>query len=214
MSVYIDEFNKFTKIYGTTIMSPIKNIKDFTPLLSVVNTIPQVKPLTNLNWRIFDVFSQTLAYLIGDTCPVIERWFKENGGQYYWDHPLRYDTILDTHYVAKQVLAETLPRDFKIYLEPKVMVYNNKLVIKFSLDKEQRKQMKSVIHSLNDVYELKRGINRYIILGYLKSAPSEIPESKIELMNSLVPKYIYINDPDVYHYSNVDTFKLYSSSLY
>lgn len=214
MSAFIDDNGNFIKFYGTSILADIKNIKDLDPMLSVVKSLPGIVPVSRIYYKVFDVFSQTLATLIGEKCPRVDEWYKANSGQYYPYRHMPYDVILDSHYEAKTILRETVPKDFYIYKNIEIKVYNGKLILAFDIDIVQKRQLKVIVSSLNDVYGIKRGITRYIVLGYCKPSFTFIPDSKLNLLQSLIPKRLYIGHPDVYHYSNMNTFFLYSDRMY
>lgn len=214
MSAFINEEGEFTKFYGTVIMSKIINKDDFFPLLTILKTFPQIKVVKNINWKIIDVFSQTLSSMIGDNCPVIDEWYQKNGGGYKPYQFLPYDVILQHHYCAKDILRELFPVDFTISNNVFLKIKNNKILLTFEFQNEQEnKTFKKIISSLNSLYKIRRGITKHIVLGYLKSAPFEFTAKQYNELNKLIPRKIYLEKSDVYQYNTVDSFYLYSSRM-
>lgn len=213
MSSYINENGDFTKFYGTSIISFVKNVEDLYPLMSILQTYPDIKLVKNITLKIFDVFSQTMASFVGDECGAITEWYNENGGIYRPYQFLDHSVILPRHYEAKSVLKELMPQDFCIMINPVIKIRTNRVVIEFELNSSHRYEFKKIITSLNDIYGVKRGIIRYIVLGYLKTAPFKFTETQLNLLNSMIPKKIYVNYPDIYQYNTIDSYKLYSSDM-
>lgn len=212
MSAFINDKGEFTKFYGSSIISLVKNVRDLEPLLSVLNNNPNVKISSQLHLKIFDIFSQTLASFINDECKVVKKWFEQEGGSYKPYQYLDYTVILPTHYEAKKILKKIMPQNFCI-VEAKIKIRNDKVIAEFEFSEEHKNQFKKIVKYLNDLYGVRRGITKYIVLGYLKSSPFEFTKIQLDLLNSLVPKKIYIHSPDIYQYNNVDNFKLYSSDM-
>lgn len=213
MSAYINEDGTYVKIYGTTILSTIKNKNDFIPLLRKLKNFDEIKIVSNLHIRIFDIFSQTLASIFGDSCGKINKWFEENGGSYHPYKYLNYDVILPTHYEAKDILSTDFPQDFEISKNTRIVVKNSKVILKFDFIKDHKDKLKSLVSDLNKLYEVRRGFTNHIVLGYIKKAPFEFKENHLKLLNSLIPSKIYVNYPDIYQYKNVDNYELYNNQM-
>lgn len=214
MSAFVNDNNEFIKFYGTCILASVKNLSDFVPLMSVLNNIKYVKIVNNLHLKIYDIFSQTMASFTGVSCKKIEEWFKKKGGTYHPYKELNYDVILSTHYEAKEIINSLFPQNFVISYKPSIIIYNNKIILKFSFKELEKEIFSELVSSLNELYGNNNTPIRYIVLGYITNAPFKISLEKLKLLNSLIPKYIYVNSPDVYHYTTVDNYKLYSYKMY
>lgn len=213
MSAYINDDGTYARIYGTTILSTIKNKNDFIPLLRNLKNFDDIKILSNLHLRIFDIFSQTLASMCGDSCGKIDRWFEENGGSYHPYKYLNYDVILPTHYEAKSILSTDFPQDFEISMNTRIVVKYSKVLLKFDFVNDHKVILKRLVSDLNKLYDVRRGVTNHIVLGHIKKAPFSFKENQLKLLNSLIPSKIYVNYPDIYQYKNVDNYELYNDRM-
>lgn len=59
--------------YGTSIICTIKNLEDLKPLLNILRR-KNIVIVKNLNYRFFDIFSQTLHYITNgsEKCGALE----------------------------------------------------------------------------------------------------------------------------------------------
>lgn len=214
MSAYVNDEGEFVKFFGTTIMAGIKNKQDLLPIMSVLKRIPDVKIVSDLHLKICDVFSQTLASFNSDSCLAIDKWFKENHRTYTPYSLLDCKAILTYHYEAKEVIKAIFPQDFEISYKTCIQIRNNKIVLHFEFIKDHENRFKEIVKSCNKIYGIRRGLTKYIVLGYIRRTPFEFNKEQLNLLNSLIPRKIYINYPDVYHYSTIDRYHLYSEALY
>lgn len=215
MSAYVFENGSFAPFYGISILSPIKNKKDFEPLFLYLKKYKEVVLVDNINLKIFDIFSQTLASFVEDSCKSIEYWFKNNGGVLKPYQYLDYDVILKQHYEAKEILKTQFPQDFEISKNTEIKIKNNKIILHFNFYKNSHKEaIKSINNKLNKIYGTKRTFSRSIIIGYIKQLPFSLNEETIKILNSLIPKKIYIDYPDVYQYKNLNEYVIYSHGMF
>lgn len=211
MSAFVDEKGNFINFYGTTILSSVQNKSDFIPLFTLLKNkhSDKLKLVNNLHLRIFDIFSQTLATLIGETCPLVEEWFKENGGRYYPYRMMDHSVILPTHYEAKDIIATHIPETMIVKNE-KLEFLQGKLILKLKFS-HYKNSIKQTVVDCNSLYKLSRKLNKTITLGYLyNSHDFEINDE----ISSLIPSIVNLNRPNIYHYTNIDNYKLYSDSMY
>lgn len=217
MSVYVDE-DTFTRFFGTTIMSTVRNTDDLQPLLTVLRRFPEIKVVSNLHIRILNVFSQTLASFSGDECKAIKKWYEDHPNTYY--NPYQYlapEVIRPIHYEAKNLLNGEFPEEFKnisTKSHSRITIENNKVVLKIHLDSALKKQLKDLVYKLNELYGVNRKVCTHIVLGYLKNSSFSFTENDKKLLNSLIPTRIQFNDPDVYQHSNMDTYRDFSYGMY
>lgn len=215
MSVFVDENNKFAKFYGTSILFPIKNKTDFIPLMTILNDIPYLKIVHNLNLKLYDVFSQTMSSFTGIVPTSVLEWYNKNGGNFQPYSFTNFKLIYPHHMQAKDVLTKKLPDNFHISLNTGIKVYNNKLILKFDFKFMEKGIFSEIISELDTIYgNAKSKPIRYIILGYITNEQFYINREKVKILNSLIPKYIFLHRPDVYHYNNVDNFQIFSASMY
>lgn len=215
MSVYLDETKEaFIPFFGSSIISTIKNKDDMLPLMNFLNKETKVKCVYNLHYKVFDIYSQTLAAFGGDNCAVIEKWAADNKFKINPHQFLDYNACLETHYEAKSLIQQYFPLDFEISGNLRVRMMNDKIVIKFDFVKNHGESVKSLVTDLNKLYGTKRNYTKYITIGYVKDTSLELKRNYIEILNSLIPQKIYVNSPNIYHYNNIDNYRLYSEGLY
>lgn len=215
MSVFVNDNNQFAKFYGTSILFMVKNKADFIPLMTTLNDIPHLKIVHNLNLKLYDVFSQTMASFTGVVPTSVVEWYKKNGGNFYPYRSTYFKLIYPNHMQAKDVLTRKLPENFHISLNTGITVYNNKVILKFDFKFMEKGIFSEIVSELDTIY----GNNnskpiRYIVLGYITDEKFYISREKVKILNSLIPKYIFLYNPDVYHYDNVDSFKIYNADMY
>ena len=215
MSAYILENGDFAPFYGVTILSSIKNIEDLKPLFSILEKEKEIVLLDKPNLKIYDIYSQTLDSLIGDSCKAIDEWYSKNGGVLKPYQFLEFDTILPSHYEAKEVLKDLFPQNFEISKNLELRIKNNKLILHFNFKyPEHKKAIENIYNKLNDIYGTKKIFSRSIVLGYFKKSYFNFTLEKLSLLNSLIPKKIFINSPDVFQYKNVNSYVHYSKGMY
>lgn len=215
MSAYILENGDFAPFYGVTILSYIKNIDDFRPLFSVLKQEKDIVLVDKLNLKIYDIYSQTLASLIGDSCKAIDDWYSKHGGVLKPYQFLEFDTILSSHYEAKEVLQKNFPQDFEISKNLELRIKNNKLILHFNFKiPEHKKSIENIYVQLNKIYGTKKQFSRSIVIGYIKKSPFTLSLEKLTLLNSLIPKKIFVNAPDVFQYKNLNSYVHYTQGMY
>lgn len=215
MSVFVNENNQFAKFYGTSILCHIKNKTDFIPLMTTLRDIPHLKIVHNLNLKIYDIFSQTMASFTGVVPKSVLDWYKKNGGTF---HPYRstyFKLIYPNHMQAKDVLTKKFPENFHISLNTSITIYNSKLILKFDFKFREKDIFTDIISDLDTIYgNTNSKPIRYIVLGYITDEKFHINKDRVKILNSLIPKHIFLNRPDVYHYDNVDSFKLFTTDMF
>lgn len=214
MSAFVGDSGEFTNFYGTAVLSFIKNVKDLEPLQFMLQKIPNIVLVNNINYKILDIFSQTLFFITNEKCGAVDNWFAKHGGVFKSNQYLPFDVLLEEHYEVKEILKETFPQNFEISNNIRIKIRNHKVVLCFDFIKDHKEKLLNIITVLSKVYQIKRPINKYIILGYLKKPHFEFKESELTTLNSLIPKRIYINTPDIYQYSNPDNYRHFSHGMY
>lgn len=215
MSVFVNENNNFAKFYGTSILFPIKNKSDFIPLMTTLSVIPHLKIVHNLNLKLYDVFSQTMSSFTGIVPTSIVEWYKNNGGNFHPYRSTHCKLIYPNHINAKDILTKKIPENFNISLNTRITVYNHKLILKFDFKFLEKDIFTEIISDLDTIYGNSNSKPiRYIVLGYITDERFHIDRTKVKILNSLIPKYIFLHRPDVYHYDNVDNFTIFSAAFY
>nr|UOX61080.1 MAG: hypothetical protein DiTV3a_F11ORF4 [Diabrotica toursvirus 3a] len=216
MSVFLQEKSNivcetvFTKFYGTAVLCPIIKKGDLSPLFRVLSKNPNVKLVNNLHLRICDIFSQTLYSFGGDSCKVLEKWSNETKHIIKPYEFLPSEAIMDIHYAAKEIVDTKFPQNFNISLKLQLKIKNDKIILTFDITPEHKSIIKDIIKELTELYgiEHKKVIN-YIVIGYLKG-PINLPSD----IQTLVPRKIVVEHPNVYHYSDVDSYRLFTHGMY
>lgn len=213
MSVFINENGNFSALYGTAIVATAVNKEDLVPLMVELSRYRDVKLVNNINIKIFDIFCQTLAPYTGETCGALENWCKNSGGTYKNNKFLPFDAMLESHYEAKEVLSKHLPPCL-VLRNPILKIYNNKVVLEFEFDEKVKLSLARSVRDFNKIYGTKKRINRRVVLGYLKNSDFSFSDKALKNLQGLVPGKIYFEKPNVYQYSNVDNYRLYSESMF
>lgn len=213
MSVFINENGNFNGVFGTAIVAPVINKEDFVPLMVELSRYRDIKLVNNINLKIFDIYCQTLAPFTGETCEALENWCKNSGDFYKPNKFLPFDAMLESHYEAKEALSKYLPPCL-VMKNPKLAVYNNKIVLEFELEEKIKLALARSVRDLNKIYGTKKRVTRRVILGFLKNSKFSLKKESIETLEGICPSKVYFEKPDVYQYSTVDNYRLYSESMF
>lgn len=211
MSIYLDENDEFIKLFGLTLNSELIEKENLIPLYVYVNKkLKFIKLVKNLHFKIYNIFSQTFSKLTGDTNQYIENWcLKENIS--YKEYEFLPEKLTNHIKYILQELNNKKNIFFNeitlINLELKIF-QNEKLILKFKLDKKEKKKLKFLIQELNNLFQINKKIQKSITLGFLKNDFINDTKNKNHLDNlqKLLPSKLKFSYPQLFQYCNSDKF--------
>lgn len=205
--------NTLLPFYGTVFSSTIKNVDDFLPLSLVLGNLG-VFPIKKVMYKFGDIFCQSLEKYKFKQSKVMKKWLIANNYELDSNEFPPPTCIIAENMNAVSGAARHFPDDFKINSkDAKIVIKNNKVLIRLNFDDETIAIFKNVIREINSIYGMKRALGNKIIVGYIPEGV-EISEKKIEILNSLIPGKIHLNYPSVYHHSSVNKYVDFREKLY